>query len=108
MSNKVVNIISGCILEDEGALTLAELCRTCHTTAETMTRMIDHGVIAPEGGSTSQQWRFHRSTLVRADKALRLRRDLGVNMAGAALALELLDELEQLQRKLSLLESAHL
>ena len=105
MSKKVVQIISGCILEDEDALTLAELCRTCHATAETVTRMVDHGVITPQAGNTSRQWRFHRSTLVRADKALRLKRDLGVNMAGAALALELLDELNQLQRKLNHLES---
>jgi chaperone modulatory protein CbpM len=36
--------------------------------------------------------------------ALRLQRDLGVNPAGAALALELLDELESLRVQLKAME----
>lgn len=94
------NAMSGCILEEEAALSLAELCGICHTPAETMIKLIDQGIITPLEGSNSRQWRFHRSTLIRADKALRLKRDLGVNYAGAALALELLDELEYMRTQL--------
>ena len=36
--------------------------------------------------------------------ALRLQKDLGVNLAGAALALELFDELDSLRTRLRLLE----
>lgn len=101
MNAKKVSIVSGYILEEESALTLAELCWTCQAPAETIIRLIDHGVISPSQGSTSHQWRFHRSTLIRADKALRLKRDLGVNLAGTALALELLDEIDGLRQKLN-------
>jgi len=100
MNSKKVSIVSGYILEEESALTLAELCRTCQTPAETIIRMVDHGVIIPLEGNSSRRWRFHRSSLVRADKALRLKRDLGINLAGAALALELLDEIDSLRKQL--------
>ena len=45
------------------------------------------------------EWRFSGAQLRRARIALRLERDLGVNAAGVALALELLEELEQLRRE---------
>lgn len=101
MNAKKVSIVSGFILEEESALSLAELCWTCRTPAETIIRMVDYGVIAPVEGDTSRQWRFHRSSLNRADKALRLKRDLGINLAGTALALELLDEIDDLRSKLN-------
>jgi len=100
MNTKTMNIVSGCILEDEDSLSLAELCQSCHAPAETIIQLIDYGVISPQEGKNSRQWRFHRSTLIRADKALRLRRDLGVNLAGVALALELLDQIDDLKRQL--------
>jgi len=100
MNAKKTTVISGYILEEETMLTLAELCWTCQTPAETMIRMIDHGVITPTEGCNSRQWRFHRSALIRADKAKRLKNDLGVNLAGAALALELLDEINTLRKQL--------
>ena len=101
MNKEKLKIVSGYILEEESALTLAELCWTCQAPAETMIRLIDHGVITPFEGSTSRQWRFHRSSLIRADKALRLKRDLGINLAGTALALELLDEIDQLRTQMN-------
>ena len=99
--NKEISTLSGYILEEESALTLAELCWTCQAPAETIIRLIDHGVITPFEGSTSRQWRFHRKTLIRADKALRLKRDLGINLAGTALILELLDEMDDLRQRLN-------
>lgn len=100
MNTEIRKILSGHILEEESAMTLAELCQTCHAPAEVIIKLIDHGVITPHEGSSTRQWRFHRSTLIRADKALRLKRDLGVNFPGAALALELLDEIDELRAEL--------
>jgi chaperone modulatory protein CbpM len=44
--------------------------------------------------------------LQRARVALRLQNDLDVNLAGAALALELLDELDELRARVQRLEAA--
>jgi len=44
------------------------------------------------------QWRFSGASVYRARTIQRLQRDLGVNIAGAALALALLEEIDTLQR----------
>jgi chaperone modulatory protein CbpM len=56
--------------------------------------LVQEGVIAPAGGSVPDTWRFTSLHVRHTKIALRLQRDLGVNLAGAALALQLLDELE--------------
>lgn len=63
-------------------------------------RLIRLGLIEP-GGGTKASPLFRRGDAVLLTRALRLRRDLGLNYAGAVLACELLariDELEQRQR----------
>ncbi|MBP1152859.1 hypothetical protein JOD69_004728 [Methylocaldum sp. RMAD-M] len=44
-------------------------------------------------------WQFNTAALRRLQTALHLQRDLGVNLPGAALALDLLEELEALRRR---------
>ena len=82
--------------ENPDGLTSAELCLRCHLSLEQLKELVDEGVIEPllwvEG-----QWRFQAASLIRVHHALRLQRDLGVNGAGAALALELFDELKRLR-----------
>lgn len=106
MNSKTVTTLSGHILEEETQLTLAELCDRCHIPAERMIKLVEHGVISPCEGQSVRQWRFHGNSLVRVDKALRLRRDLNVNLAGAALILELMDELTELRTTLYRLRDA--
>ncbi len=45
--------------------------------------------------SATTEWRFSGAALRRARLALRLERDLELNLAGVALALELMEELER-------------
>ena len=101
MNTKVINIISGSILEEEPTLTLAELCQCCQTHAEFIIRLVDQGVISPLEGESTRQWRFHQSAQIRTHKALRLRQDLGINLSGVALSLELLDEIDHLKKELN-------
>ena len=61
-------------------------------------------MLSPQGPDP-QEWRFGSADLGRALSALRLERDLGVNPAGAALAIELLDEMQQLRDRVRLLEA---
>ncbi len=86
----------GVVLEE---LTLAEIGRACAVHVECIVDLVDEGVLEPLGRDP-QCWRFSGAHLRRATVALRLRRDLGVNLAGAALALQLLDELEALRARL--------
>lgn len=103
MTNELMNHLSGDILEEDIELTLGELCRTCRLTAEQVMELVEHGVIEPCGRRPAQ-WRFRGVSVRRVRRAQRLERDLGVNPAGAALALDLLDEIERLRLRLHRLE----
>jgi chaperone modulatory protein CbpM len=54
--------------------------------------------------SLNTAWRFSSSHLRRARVALRLQADLGLNLAGAALVVQLLDEIAELRACLRALD----
>lgn len=89
--------IAGQIAEDT-EFTLAELAAATGFCAEDILRLVDEGVIVPV--SEAPQPVFAGHCLARVRTVVHLHRDLGVNLAGAALALELLDEIEQLRQRL--------
>ncbi len=100
-----IEIYTGVIIEEEQSLSLAELCRFCALPAEQLLNMIEHGVLEPLNPKEPlPHWRFAAHYVVRVQKALRLQRDLGVNLAGAALAMELLDEITQLRKQVEFLQ----
>lgn len=87
------------LLDEATHVTLAEITRSCRVHAEWVMELVQEGVIEPvaPGGP---QWRFASTTIVRIEKAQRLQRDLGVNLPGVALALELLDRIDALEARL--------
>lgn len=87
------------IVEEEIPLTLAELCQACLASEEYVIAWVFEGALEPVG-ETPQEWRFTGPALRRARLALSLARDLEVNAPGVALALDLLDEIAQLQARL--------
>ena len=82
--------------EDGGGLSLTELRLSFHLSDDQLKEMVDEGLIEPLI-QDADHWRFQAASLHRIRFALQLNRDLGVNWAGAALALELLDELKRLR-----------
>ena len=86
------------VLEEE-EITLADLTRTCRVRTEWVMELVDEGVIEPRP-RTGPQWRFSATSIVRVEKARRLQSDLGVNLAGVALALQLLDRIDALEARL--------
>lgn len=89
--------------DDIFELTLKEMSRACNRHADWVIALVEEGVLEPQGNSFSE-WRFSGQCLGRARKVMRFQQDLGVNLPGAALAVELLDELQQVRRQVSLLE----
>jgi chaperone modulatory protein CbpM len=87
------------VVEEEVQLSLADLCRVCSAERELVLQLVEHGVIEPQGPAP-QAWVFTGTSLRRTRVALRLLRDLELNLPGAALAVELLDEIARLQRAL--------
>lgn len=105
MKSQLLPLLSGEVLEEEVELTLADLCRACQLHAEQIFDLVDEGIIEPVG-SEPARWRFAGVSLRRVRIALTLQRDLGVNCAGAALALDLLEEVKVLRTRLSALGEA--
>jgi len=87
------------LLDETQEITLAELTRSCRVHAEWVMELIEEGVLEPlqPGGP---QWRFKATSVVRVQKARRLERDLGVNLPGIALALQLLERIDALEARL--------
>ena len=103
MTEPESEILSGTILEEDSEVSLAQLCEACAVHAEAVEAMIEEGIVAPLGGGISK-WRFTRSSVVRVRTVLRVQRDLHVNLAGAALALDLLERIEALNTRLKSFE----
>jgi chaperone modulatory protein CbpM len=93
---------TGIVPEEPTELTLADVCRACAVQTEFIVALVEEGVVAP-AGREPRHWRFTYTHLRRVRVASRLHRDLGLNLAGAALALELLEEIEALRARLQVL-----
>ena len=83
-------------------MSLPELARCCRCSVEWVVELVGEGVIEPRHGGAPAQWRFDEAAVARAAAAARLAADLAVNVAGVALALDLLDEIRALRRQLKL------
>ncbi|MFQ5487521.1 MAG: chaperone modulator CbpM [Gammaproteobacteria bacterium] len=84
-------------------LTLGELSRQAGIEAEQILAMVEEGIIEPLQ-EDQRVWYFSTETLYRVATVIRLQRDLQINLAGAALALQLLDELTSLRSRVQILE----
>ncbi len=98
MTERDAKSLSGQIVDESMEITIGELCRFCAVDAELVEAMINEGIIEPSR-KRGAEWCFAMSTVKRTRVVVRLQRDLGVNLAGAALAIELLEQLERLHRR---------
>jgi chaperone modulatory protein CbpM len=85
------------IVEEQVELTLLELCRVSGASEIQIFEWIEQGAIEAKVVSENDGPRFDGVSLRRARKACRLAKDLEINAAGIALALDLLDEIEALR-----------
>lgn len=99
MTGQSVAVLTGVVLDESTLVTFAELCECCDVGGEVVAEMVELGILDPAGGAPGD-WRFAGKGLRRAATAVRLQRDLGVNLAGAALALELLERIDRLEARL--------
>jgi chaperone modulatory protein CbpM len=90
-------------LSQSAPLTLEELCETGQIPHEFIQDLIEFEIVQPDQDE-AEQLLFDEIQIHRIKTALRLQRELEVNMAGIAVVLDLLDELETLRSKTKLLE----
>jgi chaperone modulatory protein CbpM len=99
MSDAIARVYDAVLIEGTVQLSFVELCRVCAADHGQVQALVDEGILTPIGDEP-QDWRFADDSLRRARLALRLTRDLDLNPAGAAVVLDLLDEIEALRARL--------
>lgn len=94
------------VLDNNGStFTLREVCERGDCHAEFIIKLVDYGIIAPvEERPEARQWQFDVAALNRLQRAIRLQRDLKLNLPGLALSLDLLDEVNTMRRDMARLE----
>lgn len=97
MATQQTTELPGLILEEQDEFSLAEFCSICAVEERQIVELVEEGVIMT---TSVAQWRFSGDALRRARISLRLQRDLGVNPAGTAVVLDLLEHIESLERRL--------
>ncbi|WED43578.1 chaperone modulator CbpM [Legionella cardiaca] len=81
--------------EDWFYLSLREVTYSFGVSKEIILEIIDEGIVNAQKDEKNE-WLFDSEAIRNIRTVLRLNRDLGVNLAGAGLALELLREIEHL------------
>ncbi|MCP0913976.1 MULTISPECIES: chaperone modulator CbpM [Legionella] len=101
MGNK--QVITGLLVDENHTVSFIEVCEKYDISEELLQGMLEQGLFShpPKDVKNLQ---IDYAMVRRIQSAKRLQQDLGVNIPGVVLVLELLEELEQLRSELSILQ----
>jgi chaperone modulatory protein CbpM len=98
-----VEVRAVCVVGDAEWIAAGELCRLCRLGLDDVIQLAELGLVSPRGNSP-QEWQLPAAAVPRLATAGRLMRDLGINLSGAVLAVELLEIQRDLERQIRRLE----
>ncbi len=98
-----VHMHEGQLVGEADWIEASEICRLCRLELSAVIELAELGLISPRG-YVPEQWQLPAAALPRLAVAGRLMRDLGVNVSGAVLAVELLEVQRDLERQIRRLE----
>jgi chaperone modulatory protein CbpM len=96
-------ILVGTPLDESTWIAIGELCAWLQVDRHWVASLVEAGVLEPRGAAP-EGWSFPASDLSRVSAVARLVHDLDVNLAGAAVIVDLLEERRRLERRIALLE----
>jgi chaperone modulatory protein CbpM len=99
---RVMQLLEARVVGEGDWIAASEICQMCRIEQSALLELADLGVVA--GRHTYTGWQVAASALPRVRVAGRLMRDLGINVSGAALALELLEARQALESRIRDLE----
>lgn len=97
------DLLTGDILDEHHEVSLHELCRACSQDTEWIVELVNEGILKPTG-RVQATWRFSAVTIQVVQRTVRLQRDLDINLAGVALVLDLMEEIERLRSRVEVLD----
>ena len=101
--SKSREIYTGILIDENAIYTLLELCEICNVKPPFVVEMVEYGILQPEGEKL-ELWQFSEKQLEISKRALRLQRDLELDLAAVAVVEQLLEEMDELHAKIAQLE----
>lgn len=99
----VVHVREVRLVGDADWIEAAEICRLCGLELTAVIELVELGLVSPRG-VRPQEWQLPMAALPRVAMAGRLMHDLGINVSGAVLAVELLEAQRELESRIRRLE----
>jgi chaperone modulatory protein CbpM len=96
-------IVTAEVFDEDYRISLDELREMLNIEDDFLEQLFDFGLIEPID-TAEPDLVLDATAFQRIHTAIRLQRDLNINIEGIALALELLDELNELRNKIQILE----
>ncbi len=100
MGQVVGYVMRAVVVEGDVSFNLPDLCRACGLDSTQVIELVAQGVLEPAGVGPVE-WIFDGPSLRTALAAQRLMRDLDLDAAGVAMALDLIREIAALRRQLN-------
>ena len=97
------NVPDTYLLGENDWLAVTEVCRLCSMELAALVELVELGVTVSRGPAPAE-WTVPANALPRLLLAGRLMRDLGLDVTGAALAVELLESRRELEQRIRRLE----
>ena len=98
-----IDLLEAHLLGENDWVQVETLLGLCDLTLDAVVELAELGIVSPRGGAPSE-WQLPAAALPRLRTMGRLMHDLGVNLSGAALAVELIESRRQLERRVRELE----
>jgi chaperone modulatory protein CbpM len=100
MTSNVERIFEARVVDDATSVHVDELCARLRIERQWIVELVELGALEPRGGTEPSAWAFPLADLPRLRAVSRLVADLGVNLPGAAIILELVEERRRLLAQL--------
>jgi len=99
MAHMMVLMTETVVVEEQVSFTLTALCLASGAGPAQVQALVDEGLLQPTGQGP-HDWSFGGSALPQTRRALRLARDLELDLAAVGLVMDLLAEIERLRSRL--------
>ena len=100
---RVTQVLEAHILGEGDWIAASEICQLCRIDLDAVLELAALGIVAPREHAPGE-WQLPATALPRLRVVGRLMHDLGVNVSGAALAVELLEAQRELEKRIRHLE----
>jgi chaperone modulatory protein CbpM len=100
---RVTQVLEAHVLGEGDWMAVTEICQLCRIEVDALMELAALGLVQPRE-RVPGEWQVPATALPRLRVVGRLMRDLGVNVSGAALAVELLEAQRELESRIRHLE----